>query len=84
MEDAVAGGHDRLTGRVGKGFKRWFGHFRTMAFIESPGMLVQDIGAEIEPLYLVGGVVRRKPDGFGLGLWALAGSEPPNRPQWKA
>ena len=64
MPDAVAGGHDRLPGRVGKGFKGRFDDFRTVAFIESPGMFVQDIGVEIERFFRVGGVVGRKLDGL--------------------
>ena len=64
MPDAVAGGHDRFPGRVGKGFKGRFDDFRTMAFIELPGMLVQDIGAKIERFFRVGDVVGYKLDGL--------------------
>ena len=60
MPDAVAGGHDRFSGRIGKGFKGRLSDGCAMAFIESPGQGVHDIGVEVERFFRVWGVVGRK------------------------
>jgi hypothetical protein len=62
MPDAVAGGHDRFSGRVGKGFKGRFSDGRAMAFIKFPGKGVENIGVEVELVYRVWGVIGRKRD----------------------
>ena len=62
MPDAIAGGHDRFSGRVGKGFKGRLRDGSAMAFIESPGKCIENIGMEIELFYRVWGVVGHKRD----------------------
>ena len=62
MPDAVAGGHDRFSGRVGKGFKGRLRDGRAMAFIKLPGKGVENIGVEVELFFRVGDVVGRKRD----------------------
>ena len=47
MPDAVAGGHDRFSVRVGKGFKSRLSNGRAIAFIKSPGKVVHHIGVEV-------------------------------------
>ena len=47
MPDAVAGGHDRFSGRVGKGFKGRLSNGRAMAFIKFPGKIIKNIGVEV-------------------------------------
>ena len=62
MPDAVAGGHDRFSSCVGKGFKGRLRDGRAMVFIELPGKGVENIGVEVELFFRVRGVVGRKRD----------------------
>ena len=60
MPDAVAGGHDCFSARVGKSFKGRLRDGRAMAFIKLPGKGVENIGVEVELFFRVWGVVGRK------------------------
>jgi len=62
MPDAVAGGHDCFSGRVGKSFKGGFRDDRAMTFIELPGKSVENIGVEVEIFIWIRVVVGRKHD----------------------
>jgi hypothetical protein len=56
MAKTVAGGHNCLSCHRGKGLEGRLDGLNTVACVESAGVVVQDIGAEIELLIRVGRV----------------------------